>query len=153
MVLLRELTEKSRTGLENLDCPEFDVKPWVDGPPLSTRKVTIISSAGIHARSDKTFSGGEGGYRAIPGDTVPDQIVMSHISSNFDRTGFQQDLNLVLPIDRMRELAEDGFIGQVAETHYSFMGATDPRDMEKDARDLAGKLKADGVHSAILLPV
>lgn len=26
---------------------------------------------------------------------------MSHLSINFDRTGFQQDINVVFPIDRL----------------------------------------------------
>ena len=51
---------------------------------------------------------------------------MSHISTNFDRTGFQQDINVVFPVDRLRELAARGTIGSVADFHYSFMGATAP---------------------------
>ncbi len=39
---------------------------------------------------------------------------MSHISVNFDRTGFQQDLNTVFPIDRLRELVADGEVGSMA---------------------------------------
>lgn len=48
------------------------------------------------------------------------------ISTNFDRTGFHMDGNLIFPIDRLNELTENGFIGSVANYHYSFMGATDP---------------------------
>ena len=51
---------------------------------------------------------------------------MSHISVNFDRSGFQQDLNVVFPVERLREMAADGEIGSVAD---SFMGATDPEQM------------------------
>ena len=41
----------------------------------------------------------------------------------------------------------------VAATHYSFMGATDPLQMEPHARELAGRLKADAVDAAVLPPV
>ena len=47
---------------------------------------------------------------------------MSHVSVNFDRTGFQRDLNVVLPRDRLDELVASGKIGGVAPEHYSFMG-------------------------------
>ena len=78
---------------------------------------------------------------------------MSHVSINFDRTGFQQDVNVAFPRQRMAELAADGTIGEVATTHYSFMGATDPKLMEEGARELAGRLKADNIDAVLLLPV
>jgi D-proline reductase (dithiol) PrdB len=81
------------------------------------------------------------------------ELVMSHVSTNFDRTGFQRDLNVVFPVDRLRELADEGVIGSVASFHYSFMGASDPADMEADARHLARMLKEDDVTAALQLPV
>ena len=78
---------------------------------------------------------------------------MSHISTNFDRTGFQQDWNVVFPLDRLRELAEKTVIGGVANYHYSFMGATDPVRMEVTARSLARIMKNDGVDAVLLVPV
>jgi D-proline reductase (dithiol) PrdB len=78
---------------------------------------------------------------------------MSHISTNFDRTGFQQDWNVVFPLDRLRELAEEKVIGSVADYHYSFMGATDPIRMEATARNLAKIMKNDGVDAVLLVPV
>ncbi len=71
----------------------------------------------------------------------------------FDRNGFQMDLNMVFPLDRLNELAREGFIGSVAGFHYSFMGATEPQQMEKTARNLAGIMKKDGVNAVILVPV
>ena len=51
-------------------------------------------------------------------------ILTSHVSINFDRAGFQRDLNVIYPIDRLRELAAEGVIGGVAETHFTVMGST-----------------------------
>ena len=48
---------------------------------------------------------------------------MSHTSVNFDRAGFAEDVNVVFPIDRFRELEASGTIGSMADVHYSFMGA------------------------------
>ncbi len=78
---------------------------------------------------------------------------MSHVSLNFDRTGFQQDLNVIFPIDRLNEMAAAGEIASVAQFHYSFMGATDPERMEDAAREMAGHLKADNVNVVLLVPV
>jgi D-proline reductase (dithiol) PrdB len=153
MVVLTNLSDHFARVLTDLDCPTFDTKPWVRGGPLSERRVAIVSSAGIHLRSDRHFVGGDTGYRAIPNDADAGDIVMTHISPNYDRTGFMQDINTVLPLDRLAELARDGVIGSVASHHYSFMGATDPRGMEDEARELAGRLKADKVDSVLLVPV
>jgi D-proline reductase (dithiol) PrdB len=78
---------------------------------------------------------------------------MSHVSTNFDRTGFQQDLNVIFPLDRLREMTERGEIGSVANFHYSFMGATEPEKMEQTVRKLASILKKDEVNSVLLVPV
>ncbi len=94
-----------------------------------------------------------GDYRVIPGDTEANDLVMSHISTNYDRSGFQKDWNVVFPLDRIRELAQQGVIGSVADFHYSFMGATAPQQMETAARTLAGLLKKDNVTAALLVPV
>ena len=78
---------------------------------------------------------------------------MSHVSVNFDRTAFLRDVNGVLPLDRLKEMAAAGTIGSVAAMHYSFMGATDPRTMEGNVRAVAGRLKADQVDGVLLTPV
>ena len=78
---------------------------------------------------------------------------MSHISTNYDRSGFQKDWNVVFPLDRLNELAQQGVIGSVADFHYSFMGATAPQLMETAARTLASLLKKDSVTGVLLIPV
>ncbi|HTT78129.1 MAG TPA: glycine/sarcosine/betaine reductase selenoprotein B family protein, partial [Stellaceae bacterium] len=99
------------------------------------------------------FRGRDPHYHALPATTAAADLLCSHISINFDRTGFQEDWNVVFPLDRLRELAAEGTIGSIADTHYSFMGATDPVQMEPYARELAGRLKQDSVDSVLLAPV
>ncbi|MCZ6614389.1 MAG: glycine/sarcosine/betaine reductase selenoprotein B family protein [Chloroflexi bacterium] len=160
MVRLEQLDKASASSLRNFDCPEFDNQPWIEGPPLRDRRVALISTAGLHRKGDSPFTIQSGpsqdwpaDYRVIPGDSAADDLVMSHISTNFDRTGFQQDWNVVFPLDRLRELAQAGIIGSMADFHYSFMGATDPLLMESSARRLATLLKQDQVNGVILVPV
>lgn len=153
MARLDRLPEPMRSHLAKLPCPTFENSPWVDGPSLARRRVALISTAGLHRRDDRPFEGMSGEYRVIPSDTKARDLVMTHVSTNFDRTGFQQDWNVAFPLDRLRELAGEGSIGSVADFHYSFMGATDPVEMKAAARNLAGLLKGDGVDAALLVPV
>ena len=160
MVRLDQLPDDFRTNMINMDCPTFETQPWSEGPPIRERRVAIISTAGLHTRNDRPFtimpaSTGNiaGDYRIIPGDTEANDLVMSHVSTNYDRTGFRQDWNVVFPLDRLQDMAHEGVIGSVADFHYSFMGATDPKQMEPAARRLAGLLKKDNVNAVVLIPV
>jgi D-proline reductase (dithiol) PrdB len=153
MVRLTDLPPAQQTSLPNVECPSFDRRPFVGGPALSARRIAVVSTAGLVRRSERPFVSGEAGYRVLPGATPPGDILLTHASVNFDRTGFQRDRNVVFPIDRLTEMAAAGTIGSVAATHYSFMGATDPRAMEANARQLAGLLKQDQVNGVLLTPV
>jgi len=150
---LTDLPPEQAKRLAELECPDFETRPWVTGPALSQRRIAIVSSAGLVVRGEDPFRGRDPHYHAIAAATAAADLLCSHISINFDRTGFQEDWNVVFPLDRLNELAADGSIGSVAATHYSFMGATDPVQMEPYARELAGRLKQDNVDSVLLAPV
>ncbi len=153
MVRLADLPEMEAEHLLELPCPVYEDSPWTDAPPLERLRVAIITSAGLSRKTDETFRPGAADYRVIPADIDSSEIIMSHLSTNYDRSGFQQDINVVFPIDRLNELAADGTIGSVASFHYSFMGATEPEKMEPRARELAGLLKEDKVNAVLLTPV
>ena len=150
------------------DLPEFEAKHLLakngvlPGPPAwtaptkprSEQKFVIITTAGIHAIGDEPFASSDATYRVLPGETSGANFVMSHASVNYDRSGFQDDVNVVFPIDRFRELAEHGTIGGLASQHYSFMGAgLEPPAYERSVRNLAKLLRRDRVDSAFLTPV
>ncbi len=153
MARLDRMSEQERAHYLKMPCPTFGTAPWVAGLPLAQRKIALISTAGLQRRGDRPFGPGAADYRLIPADTPSADSVMSHISTNFDRTGFQQDWNVVFPLDRLRELAAAGVIDRPAQYHYSFMGATDPAAMELRARELAQIMKTEGVDGALLIPV
>jgi D-proline reductase (dithiol) PrdB len=75
------------------------------------------------------------------------------VAVEFDRSAWQQDLNVIIPLDRLDEMATDGEIGSVADMHYSFMGAADPVTMEKSAREVAEQMKQEGVNTVFLIPI
>ena len=128
---------------------------WVKPPQLAKARIAIVTTAGLHRRGDRPFgpSAKSTDYRIIPGSTPASELVMSHQSVNFDRSGFQEDHNVVFPIDRLNELAQDRVIGSVAEYHYAFMGAAPIRELKPKAAELAGLLKQDQVDAVLLSPV
>ena len=135
------------------DLPDFGATPFVSGPPLRKRRVAIVTTSGLHARGDRPFSIGATDYRVIPGDTPASELLMSHVSVNYDRSGFQEDVNVVFPLERLHELAADGVVGSVSDFHYSFMGAAPIRGLEPKARELAALLRRDRVDAVLLTPV
>ena len=153
MARLEDIPEPTRTAVAAIPCPDFDTTPFVMGSKLSERRVAIVSSAALIHRGDKPFPFGSGEYRAVPGTWSNDDILVSHVSINFDRAGYQRDLNVVYPIDRLRELAADGTIGSVAETHYTVMGSTDPAAMIEAADGIAAALLVDRCNAVVLAPV
>jgi D-proline reductase (dithiol) PrdB len=154
MARLEDFPERQRGNFENLPCPTFETQPWAEASALSERRVAIISTAGLHDRNDRPFTRSAGDYyRVIAGSVKASDLVMSHLSVNFDRSGFQQDLNVVFPIDLLRDFAEDGTVGSVADFHYSFMGADDPMRWEEQSAFVADLLKKDKVDAVLLVPV
>ena len=153
MARLEDIPEPTRTAVRDLPCPSFTTTPFVAGTKLNERRVAIVSSAALIRRGDKPFPFGSGEFRAVPGTWPNGDLLISHVSINFDRAGFQRDVNVVYPIDRLRELAEEGVIGSVADTHYTIMGSTDPAAMEESANGIAAALHADHVTAVVLAPV
>ena len=93
-------------------------------------------------------------YRLLPGDVDFADVVVSHISTNFDRSAFQQDPNIWFPLDRLREMTADGEIGGVSNWHYSFMGALPNHQALTAAGEEVGRLlAADSVDVALMVPV
>lgn len=154
MVKLNDQSPKNAQHLLDKDCPEFETAPFVTGPPLRERRIAIITTAGLHRRNDRNFDLSDLSYRVIPGNVTLDDLVMTQSSVNFDRTGFQQDVNVVFPLDRLREMELAGEIGSIGNFHYAFNGAGQlATAFEPTAREVGRMLKEDGVTAAVLVPV
>ena len=154
MVRLGDLSDAEREHIMAKPLPSFAERPWVEGPPLSERRVAIVTTAGLHRLGDDAFDFVDVSYRVIPADTDTSTLTMTHSSVHFDRSGFREDVNTVFPLDRLHELAGDGVVGSVAEHHFSLMGAGWPPEMiEPTCDELASMLHADEVTAVVLVPV
>lgn len=151
MVKLAEMPAVGRGFISGLEMPVFEQQSWVDAPHPEKRRVSIVSTAAVSRRGEKPFSWLAKDYRTISREDR--DLVMTHVAVEYDRTAWQQDINTILPLDRLDEMASDGEFGSVADEHYAFMGASDPRNMEKSAREVASRMKEDNVNTVFLIPV
>ena len=135
--------------------PEFDETAFVTlDKPLSECRVAIVTSAALHVDGGDPFTQGDTRFKMI--DDAERALSLGHWSPNFDRSGFQLDLNVVYPVDRLHELAADGVIGSVAARHFAFAG-NQPDTVSEIRLDTgpaaAAELAADAVDVVILTPV
>jgi D-proline reductase (dithiol) PrdB len=153
MARIDDIPQPTREHIIALEIPAPAERPFVAGLPLRARRVAMVTSAALHDRRELPFLHGSPEFRELPSSLRPADIRMSHVSINYDRAGFQRDINVAYPIDRLNELAAEGAIGSVAATHYSVMGSTDPATMGETVEALAGRLAADNVDAVLFLPV
>ncbi len=72
----------------------------------------------------------------------------------YDIRASAADRNVSFPMDRMNELADDGFIGGFVNPAFSFVGLTSQLRLRKEiAPEWAAKAKAAGAHAAVLIPI
>jgi D-proline reductase (dithiol) PrdB len=159
MPRLNMLSEINRKAMLSFPCLESDSTPWSPlRKPLSQAKISIVTSAGLHLRDDRPFigdpKGGDTSYRIIPSAAQPADILQSHVSIGFDHTAIMRDINVTLPIDRVKELVDKGIVGSLAENYYSFMGALrNPKPLiETTGPEVASRLKDEGVDLVFITP-
>jgi D-proline reductase (dithiol) PrdB len=131
----------------------YDGTPFTAPPALTEARVAIVTTAGLRLPDDERFGFLDESFR-IFGST--DGLFMDHFSSNFDRSGWLADPNVVVPVERLHELAADGVIGSVAPRHLSFHGAQMETltTIELDSGPAAAALlREDGVDVVLLTPV
>jgi len=127
--------------------------------PLSEARVAVVTTAGLHLpeqpQFDSTIRGGDCSWRELPAGTDLNSLLISHKSDEFDSSGLVRDKNLALPLDRLKELAQERQIGTPASQHFSFMGSiTAPgRLISSSAPEVVLKLARDQVDAVLLTPV
>ena len=143
-----------RSRMKSLDMPDIGEHAFVHPPALEEATVAVVTSAGLQRPGDEIWSQGNQSFRQF-GASERD-LTLSHVSNNFDRSGFVADLNVVYPLDRLEELAADGVIGSVSDVHFSFMGALDETmsTLRQDTGPAAAEiLKQAGTDVVLLTPV
>lgn len=141
------------------DAIHFETSPWTPfQTPLNLAKVALIGTGGVYIPGEQQpyNTDGDFSYRIIPKTTAGGRLGVAH--THYDLSGAQQDINVIFPLDRMRELENEGVIGQLAQECYGFMGfIPGPLDgpmvsglMKQSAPEVARRLKAAGVQAALI---
>ncbi len=145
--------------------PELPI-PWTPLPRLlSECKFGLVTSGGFYHRgAEEPFdlerekaepTWGDPTCRTLPTGILQKDVGASHLHLNTQ--DLEEDLNILLPVHRFRELEAEGIIGGLAEQSYSFMGYQGfPPDtsawQETYGPQVIEKLKAEGVDCVLLTP-
>lgn len=133
--------------------------PWTPViTPLKSAAVTLVTTAGLHHKDQEPFDmkdpNGDPSFRVIDGTRFPSSLMITH--DYYDHSDADRDMNIVLPIERLREMASEGKIGRLLDRHYSFMGHIDGPHIstliEDTGAQVARKVKEDGADIVLLTP-
>src|SRR5262245_16913474 len=104
--------------------------PWTPlAKPLGECTVALVTTAGVARRDDRPFDEegerrdpwwGDPSWRLIPQGTPESAVDLHHL--HVDRRFGRQDLDVVLPMRRLSELAAEGVVARASPVHYSIMG-------------------------------
>ena len=133
----------------------FETSPLTPlSKPLSRCRIALISSSGIYRKDQAPFDGVKNDltWREIPTDVDPADLRISHFSKNAKAV---TDVNTVFPFQRLRELAAEGVIRELASPTFTFVGRIFARTrLQKEmAPALLERLRAMDVDAALLVPV
>lgn len=93
---------------------------------LAKSTVALVTAGGVHLREQEPFNIadelGDLGYRIFPEDVDSSQLMVTH--HHYDHADADQDINVVFPIDVLRDLQTEGYIRGIAKKHVGYMGYT-----------------------------
>lgn len=132
-----------------------DDVPWSPlQRPIREATVALVTTSGVHLRADQPFDldGADCSFRVIPCTAEPGDLAISHRA--YDRSDALRDINLVFPLQRLRELEAEGVIGRVAERHYTFglVEVGHAAELIAPGREVGRLLKQDWVDLALFVP-
>lgn len=153
--------ERTRAQYDALGYPPYawvvndDTPPWAPlTRPLAECTVALIASGGIYAAGQIAFHFKDDfSFRIVDTTTPTSQLRATHFA--YDLTDARADPNVVFPVDTLRALAAEGFIGGLASRAYTFMGGiySSRKVREQLAPAIADRIEKDEVDLALLVPV
>jgi D-proline reductase (dithiol) PrdB len=91
---------------------------------LTRATVAIVTAGGVHRKDQPAFNIaddlGDLTFRIIGEDVAVSDLMVTH--HHYDHSDADQDINVVFPIEPLRALVKEGFIGGIAREHIGFMG-------------------------------
>jgi D-proline reductase (dithiol) PrdB len=141
--------------------------PWTPlRKPLQACRFALVTSAGMYdKRSQEPFNlererreptWGDPSFRVISADIPQSKVGISHL--HYNPIAAMEDINILLPLDRMKEMVAGGRIGSLAHSAYSFMGYQGYPPSTKSWKEVYApqvikNMRAEGVDCVMLIPV
>ena len=133
--------------------------PWTPvKKPLHQSTIAVVTTAGVHDKTQKYFDmtdpNGDPTFRAIDISKPLTDLMITH--DYYDHTDADKDINIVFPIERLREFDKAGITGKLSDRNYGFMGHILGPHIDTlikvTAPDVAHRLKSDDVDIVLLTP-
>ena len=137
--------------------------PWTPlSRPLPQCTIALVSSAALALNSDDPFDVqierldpwfSDPSYRVLPRKARTGEVQVCHLHINPAFTN--QDLNCVMPLDRLAELVSSGEVGASAPSHYAYVGYTlrPERLLHETVPSIIGRMQQERVDAVVLVPV
>lgn len=127
--------------------------PWTPLPkPIKDCRLALLSSGGLYLPDQPSFHDNDASYRRIPRDADVDTLRVYHHAYRDDDV--DRDPNCVFPLDRLRELAAAGVIGELADFALTFLTLySERREVGERAPRIVAELQEMAVEAALLVPV
>jgi len=121
---------------------------------LSKSTIAIVTAGGVHLKDQEAFDIsdelGDLTYREIPQDVDSADLMVSH--HHYDHRDADEDINVVFPIDVLRDLQAEGFIGDIAKKHIGYGYSQQLKAMyEGTAREIANQIDKTSRADAVVL--
>ena len=124
--------------------------------PLNESRLTFVSMAGVQPKDSLPFDTvhpiGDYTFRHVPSGSKVEDLEIHQLK--YPTVGAKKDLNVIFPIERLRELATEKIIGELAENFFSFIGYNmDAERLEQTlAEAIADAVEAEKPDAALLAP-
>jgi len=129
--------------------------PWTPlTKPLADCTIMMLTSAGVHCKNEPPFqSPNDLTFRLIDSASDAATLTPSH-PAPIRRPG-QVDINVVCPVERLRELQAEGLFRALAPHHVSILGAIKQfRELHHEmAPAIAQHARAEGADLLLLVPM
>ena len=124
--------------------------------PLSECQISFVSTSGVQPKNSMPFDTvhpvGDYTFRRVPSDSSPDDLEIHQLK--YPTSGAKEDLNVIFPIQRLQELAQENVIGGLTSNFYTFIGYNmDPQRLQnKLAKNLAAAIAEEKPDAVIAAP-
>lgn len=124
--------------------------------PLSECRVCFVSTSGVQPKTSLPFDTvhpvGDYTFRQVPSDSRPEDLEIHQLK--YPTFGAREDLNVIFPIERLQEFAQEGVVGSLTENFYTFIGYNmDPERLQNTlAKNLAAAIAKEKPDAVIAAP-